>query len=347
MKKKGLIISTVVMVVVLIASLTTATYAWFTSADSVKVDAINMSVKSSAKVNVGVKFGNGQTYNDYYNGEVTPNGEGNTVSWNPEGAAIGLSSSLTFVGLELGSQKAIGSSTWSGPSWDGTSGKAFDTTTLVLGTTAVPKYVVKAKGDGTTIDYGSAALANANKDYLDAKIGVEANEAGVKGTYVKVKVTTTDSNPTMGINASVHFIIIVDGKYIDVEPFGTVSHTALKSAVKDNTVPSENKGYCTYDNDTKQVTSTFYFWVAKGETDPEHSGQFLDLGTKGSDINDFRILAYIDGADRHCVKDATGGCSIEIEFDGSKDAECAKLGDTAQTAVTAVKFIVPSTSVPA
>ena len=32
MKKKGLIISTVVMVVVLIASLTTATYAWFTAA---------------------------------------------------------------------------------------------------------------------------------------------------------------------------------------------------------------------------------------------------------------------------------------------------------------------------
>ena len=31
MKKKGLIISTVVMVVVLIASLTTATYAWFTA----------------------------------------------------------------------------------------------------------------------------------------------------------------------------------------------------------------------------------------------------------------------------------------------------------------------------
>lgn len=29
MKKKGLIISTVVMVVILIASLTTATYAWF------------------------------------------------------------------------------------------------------------------------------------------------------------------------------------------------------------------------------------------------------------------------------------------------------------------------------
>ena len=212
---------------------------------------------------------------------------------------------------------------------------------------AFPLPYFKAKGAGTTINYETAELAVANKDYLDAEIGVEANEAGVKGTYVKVKVTTSDSNPTMGINASVHFIIIVDGKYIDVEPFGTVSHTALKSNVKDNAVPSENKGYCTYDNVAKQVTSTFYFWVAKGETDPEHSGQYQDLGIGGTDIHDFRILAYIDGADQHCVKDATGGCSIEIEFDGSKDAECAKLGDTAQTAVTTVKFIVPNTLVPA
>lgn len=346
MKKKGLIISTVVMVVVLIASLTTATYAWFTSADSVKVDAINMSVKSSAKVNVGVRFQDGTGYNNYYNGEVTPDGEGNTVSWNADGAAIGLSSSLTFVGLELGNQKAVGSSNVN-VGWDGTTGKAFDSPTLVLGTTAAPKYVVKTKGAGTTINYETAELAKANKDYLDATIGVEANEAGVKGTYVKVKVTTTDSNPTMGINASVHFIIIVGGKYIDVEPFGTVSHTALKSAVKDNTVPTANKGYCTYDTGTKQVTSTFYFWVAKGAADTATSGQYQDLGIGGTDISDFRILAYIDGADEHCVKDATGGCSIEIEFDGSKDAKCEKLGDTAQTVVTTVKFITPNTTVPA
>ena len=67
MKKKGLIISTVVMVVVLIASLTTATYAWFTAADSVKVDSISLSVKSSAKVNVGVKTGGDMSYNSYRN----------------------------------------------------------------------------------------------------------------------------------------------------------------------------------------------------------------------------------------------------------------------------------------
>ena len=69
MKKKGLIISTVVMVVVLIASLTTATYAWFTAASSVVVDSIKLEVTSDANVNVGVKKStaspDSKTYDDY------------------------------------------------------------------------------------------------------------------------------------------------------------------------------------------------------------------------------------------------------------------------------------------
>ena len=39
MKKKGLIIATIVMVLVLAVSLTTATYAWFTLSDVTKIDA--------------------------------------------------------------------------------------------------------------------------------------------------------------------------------------------------------------------------------------------------------------------------------------------------------------------
>jgi hypothetical protein len=42
MKKKGLIISTIVMVVVLVASLTTATYAWFSANAEVTVDSLNV-----------------------------------------------------------------------------------------------------------------------------------------------------------------------------------------------------------------------------------------------------------------------------------------------------------------
>lgn len=264
-----------------------------------------------------------------------------------------MSSTLKFVNLELNSQKAIGTSNYGGNTWSETN--AVDATTNILAPNADnqvnegKKYIVKAKGAGTKIDYDTVELADANKDYLNATIGVEANESGVKGAYVMVKVTTTDSNPTMGINASVHFVIRIGDMYVNIEPFGTVANTALKSNVKNASVPTGNQGYCTYDGTTKQVTSVFYFWVAKGQpnTDPGHTGEYKDMGLDGSDISDFTIYAYIDGADTHCVKDATGGCKIEIEFDGTKDVKCEKLGDTAQTAVTSVKFIEATTNVTA
>ena len=348
MKKKGLIISTVVMVVVLIAALTTATYAWFTAADSVKVDSISLSVKSSAKVQVGVRVNNSVGYDGYRYNEMTPatDATGNTVSW-AESEYVGLGSLLTFNGLDLGKDKAIGScSTNDSNAWGTGTGKtAFDEDTLVLGTTNAPKYIVKAKGAGTTVDYTTAELANANKDYLDATIGVEAYDADITGTYVKVTVKTTDSNKTLGINAAVHFVIVIGDKYIDLQPFGTaVTNTTVKSSLNQTSVPGDSveSGYLKYADN--QVSSTFYFWVAQGTKTGDTYGV---LGTAGTAISDFRILAYIDGADPHCVKDATGGCQIDIEFDGTKDTKCEKLGDANQTAVSAVKIITPKKSVPA
>ena len=57
MKKKGLIISTVVMVVVLIASLTTATFAWFTAETQTKIDGFDIEVAAGSAVVVGFKSG--------------------------------------------------------------------------------------------------------------------------------------------------------------------------------------------------------------------------------------------------------------------------------------------------
>ena len=54
MKKKGLIISTAVMVVVLIAALTTGTFAWFTTEAKNSIDPIAVEVKSSTTVIFGV-----------------------------------------------------------------------------------------------------------------------------------------------------------------------------------------------------------------------------------------------------------------------------------------------------
>ena len=54
MKKKGLIISTVVMVVVLIASLTTATYAWFSTQAQAEITNISVTTASTEGLQIGV-----------------------------------------------------------------------------------------------------------------------------------------------------------------------------------------------------------------------------------------------------------------------------------------------------
>lgn len=337
MKKKGLIISTVVMVVVLIASLTTATYAWFTAASTVQVNDIALSVKSSAQVNVGVKHGTGSTYNDYYYNTISlpasKTGNANAVEW--EGTDIGLGSTLTFEDLQLGGSKAVGTSSYA-EGWNGTD-KIVDATTNMLGDS---KYVIVAdgkKGEGAnnnqvSYEEGSVALAEANRDYLNATIGIEANKENLKGLFAKVEVVTTDSKVTLGVNAAIHFIIKVGNKKINVEPFGNLANTAVKSNATLNTNVSNPVITRTGTGQSAQLTSTFYFWIAQKTTSED---AFL---TGGKEIKDFQIYAYIDGTDPHCVLDAEGSCVIKISFDGTSDV--TKLGnDASAAAVSSVCFL--------
>ena len=333
MKKKGLIISTVVMVVVLIASLTTATYAWFTAAKNVQVNDINLSVKSSAQVNVGVKHGTGNTYNDYFHNTVsvpetkqTAGANANTVEWT--GTDIGLGATLTFDGLELGGSKAVGTSLFPAE-WNGTDKKVDDTTDML----GANKYVIVADGkqgegaNNNQVSYeaGSVVLAEANKDYLNATIGIEANKENLKGLFAKVEVVTTDTKVTLGVNAAIHFIIKIGNKTINVEPFGTLANTAVKSNAALNTATTAPIITRTGAGQAAQLTSTFYFWIDKKE-------DTTTFQTGGQEIKDFQIYAYIDGADQHCVLDAEGSCTIKISFDGTNDL--TKLGNETNAAAT-------------
>ena len=72
MKKKGLIISTVVMVVVLIASLTTATYAWFSSQAQAEISNVSVYTQATDGLQVAVKTTNTTDYNSgWVNGAIT------------------------------------------------------------------------------------------------------------------------------------------------------------------------------------------------------------------------------------------------------------------------------------
>ena len=61
MKKKGLIVATIVMVLVLAVSLTTATYAWFTTSSQTTIDSIGIKAAAGADVKIGVKTDNTYT----------------------------------------------------------------------------------------------------------------------------------------------------------------------------------------------------------------------------------------------------------------------------------------------
>ena len=109
MKKKGLIISTVVMVVVLIASLTTATYAWFTSAGVATVTPIDFSVTSAADLVIGVKsdntIGTAPAWSDFYSDATQFTANDGRGEWTGDTNGLGLSVDTTLQLKDI--QKAV------------------------------------------------------------------------------------------------------------------------------------------------------------------------------------------------------------------------------------------------
>ena len=80
MKKKGLIISTVVMVVVLIASLTTATYAWFSAQAQATVEDLSITTNAATGLQIAMTKTEGSTA-EIFSGELTyENGWGGAVN---------------------------------------------------------------------------------------------------------------------------------------------------------------------------------------------------------------------------------------------------------------------------
>ena len=94
MKKKGLIISTVVMVVVLIASLTTATYAWFNAQAQATVDDLTITTNAATGLQIAMTKTEGST-EQIFSGELTyENG------W--AGAVNGWGNYLGFADIKVG-----------------------------------------------------------------------------------------------------------------------------------------------------------------------------------------------------------------------------------------------------
>ena len=105
MKKKGLIVATIVMVLVLAVSLTTATYAWFSSQAVATVENLAISTNAASGVQIAVYEGTGNS-TKYHNGMISYFEDTALNSENPgnhwDGDADGFGMLLDFADIEIG-----------------------------------------------------------------------------------------------------------------------------------------------------------------------------------------------------------------------------------------------------
>lgn len=318
MKKKGLIIATIVMVLVLAVSLTTATYAWFTLSDVTTIKAFNVEVVPNNAVNIGLLA----DYNNVAYDEDTINADnfvyGNVV-YAPGTAGVlggtwtgstGLGATLEH-NIEWGAQKkAVGLTT------AGTAAEALPTNTTIIPDAAdfSGKKLVAANGDTTKLSNQELAVANYNEantefdgasDYVHMVLGVQATKALQTNELILMLDGKESDGTIVGILAAVHVAYRVnDGAWVD-EEFFTCDY---KAALADQTLTLEEY--------QKNAYETSY--EAQGVTAPTSKAGIvvIDLSEKAiaqDQIAQVEIIIYIAGSDADCnnmALNASGAISI-------------------------------------
>lgn len=338
MKKKGLIISTVVMVVVLIASLTTATYAWFNVSQTTSIDGFVVSVNAGNVMNIGLNAAGNTTYNEgtsadgfvsgsctYTGGEAgqfatgywTGNpGLGAEIShdivWGAQSKAVGFSS------VELAK---FAEATYANTGYIGTT----DGTAL----TTPWKSVIAANGTKTTMD--TPTKANANKtpaaseggqatsgDFVYMFLGAQPTKKIQSDTNkLHVVIQPQGLGTTIGMAAAIHVAYKVNdsANWKDVDAFGDRHYTDQRSGsatVNGQIVTTDFNG-ATYSDATKQTTITNAVTVDIPLTSWD--------GTGAAPLDQIQLVIYIAGKDGDCVDAAKNG-TIKIGlFFGAQEAK--------------------------
>ena len=331
MKKKGLIISSIVMVVVLIASLTTATYAWFNTSSVTKIDAFNVSVKTNNAVKIGVKVNN--TYIDsptedlFVTGDVEYTaGTAGVLGGGTWGGDTGLSASLNH-NIQWGEQaKAVGFSDTALTSEQLTAGTG-KASELGIGALAADHdaYVYAANGDtaGTSANLSNITAAIANNDgatspavptsdYVYLYLGVAPTRALQSSELIiLVDGNVIGSGVTLGVLSALHVAYKLNGAstWTDVDVFGQASkhYTDLKSSVTcnlDGADATEGTEKHTYNQTYSKASPSTGAYAVK----------ITGLATTLNTIDQIQLLIYIDGVDADCnqtaINNVAGAISI-------------------------------------
>ena len=339
MKKKGLIISTVVMVVVLIASLTTATYAWFTASNKTTLQGFNFSVVAGNAVNIGVKANNLHSSapidGDFRSGQVeyTPGTAGELLANGSWEGTTGLSSTLEH-NISWGEQsKAVG---------------AFNGATNTK-PTAVANYGFIGKGtfDGKSEVEGEAnKVTEGNKTFLNAaNLGADNNTlANVTEANPNLATGTTTNgdyaymflgvSPTKALKSN-ELVMLLDGSGSTGTNIGMLAavHVAYRTTFANGTTSewkeqeffSGKKYSDTLESSTIDSTAwATSYQTAYGTAAPAKKASAIVIGgfstTQGA-IDQIEIIVYLAGADDDC-RDNAKGTSGDIKiFFNAIDAE--------------------------
>ena len=332
MKKKGLIISTVVMVVVLIASLTTATYAWFSTTKMTTIAPIEFSVGAGSDVSIGLKADNkytadapsgsfvsgstqiGDAYLKTVDGNQVPSdtilqaGDGYWTGDTGLGSKIDMQLSLADMEKAVGTGKA-----------GGTADSAFDFSAIRTLATAETKGIIMSEGIGTTASANGASVAVGQKNYLDVVIGVQAAATDLYSIICNVTINPGSTDVDLGMNAAIHVAWAVGGMIDANTPteqkvdaygnnsFGTTTQSLGKTLVGGITDTTSYGGNAqqTLNNGVVNVPITVAASTTQTGTD------YLARAT----IYQLHLLIWIDGNDPDCNDQAKGVSStIYINF---------------------------------
>ena len=331
MKKKGLIISTVVMVVVLIASLTTATYAWFTVSNRTTISGFDVSVVAGNAVNIGVKTDNkhkvGAIDDDFMSGTVTwTNATAGTIGESAGGwsnGTKGLSSTLDHqikwgaqtkaVGAMVGATNTLPTATSSyGFIGDGTFNKKAETgkanniaegsklflnaANLDKGTTLLPPTAAYANLTPATSENNEAT----NGDYAYLFLGASPTKKLKTNTLIIVLDGSGSPGSNVGILAAVHVAYRItkhDGtttNWVEEEFFPEANYRSTLISQTPDWSEAEKAAYST----------AFTTQAGQTATAPATKAGIIritNLSLNQNDIDQIEMIIYLAGADDDCI----------------------------------------------
>ena len=331
MKKKGLIVATIVMVLVLAVSLTTATYAWFTNTGSAEVTDIAFSVTAASDLVIGVKADNtykaSPLWSDFYSDNTEYNATNNTWAGDTQGLGLSVDTGLDLSGITKAVYSFTGL-TYSTPG-DPESGIASatpDTYTKGTGQTVdagfnMANTALKASGNGSNITGGYEAAVK-NADYLDVVFGVAAAKNEVLSYGCLITIDNTEAITALGMNAAIHVIYSVNGSaYTELDVYGAKTAGDANSSVTAPTAPTAsiagtNVSYVSKYTDTNTGTDNYaagdaQVWIPLREA--AGANDYAATGAAG--IVQLHLIIYICGPDSDCITAATGAAAtISVEF---------------------------------